>query len=59
LGNPFYYKDSADKTIAGNETGRYYRKELPTGEIYLVELDIVRGQGQAYQFNDKVIRRIQ
>jgi hypothetical protein len=58
LGNPFYYKDSSDKQVPGNENGRYYRKELPSGEIYLVELDIVR-QGQSYQFNDKVIRQIQ
>ena len=30
LGNPFYYKDSADKSIPGNEKDTYYRKELPT-----------------------------
>ena len=59
LGNPFYYKDSADKSVPGNEEDTYYRKELPTGEIYLVELNITRGTGPKYQFNDKVIRQIQ
>ena len=58
LGNPFYYKHSADKNEPGNEKGTYYRKELPTGEIYLVSLNITPGQGQAYQFNDTVIRKI-
>jgi hypothetical protein len=59
LGNPFYYKDGADKNVPGNENDTYYRKELPTGEIYLVELNITREAGQNYQFNDKVIRQIQ
>jgi len=58
LGNPFYYKDGTDKNAPGNEKGTYYRKELPSGEIYLVELNITRLPGQNYQFNDKVIRRI-
>jgi hypothetical protein len=58
LGNPFYYQHSEDKNEPGNEKDTYYRKELPSGELYLVELEIVRGQGQTYQFNDTVIRRI-
>jgi hypothetical protein len=59
LGNPYYYQHSADKNEPGNANDNYYRKELPNGEIYLVQLDIVRGEGQPYQFNDTVIRRIQ
>ena len=59
LGNPFYYKDGADKNAPGNENDTYYRKELPTGEIFVVELNITREPGQEYQFNDKVIRQIQ
>ena len=55
LGNPCYYQHSADKNEPGNVNDNYYRKELPNGEVYLVQLDIVRGEGQPYQFNDKVI----
>lgn len=59
LGNPFYYQDAEDNGEPGNENDTFYRKELYTGEIYLVEIDIFRGPGQTYQINDRVIRRIQ
>lgn len=33
LGNPFYYKEAGDND--------YWRKELPTGEIFLVLFEVV------------------
>jgi hypothetical protein len=48
LGNPFYFKDSADKNEPCNENGSYYRKELPTGELYLVKMCVKPGRGQSY-----------
>jgi hypothetical protein len=58
LGNPFYFKHSADENEPGNENDEYYRKELPTGELYLVKMYIKAGPGQSYQIEDTVIRRI-
>lgn len=58
LGNPFYYQDDADKNEPGNENDAYYRKELPTGELYLVIMHVKPGMGQTYQIEDTVIRRI-
>jgi hypothetical protein len=59
LGNPFYFKDAADNNEPGNEEGKYYRKELNTGELYLVSLEVQEGKGQSYSFKDTVIKRIQ
>jgi hypothetical protein len=58
LGNPFYFKDSADENEPGNENDEYYRKELPTGELYLVKMHVKTGPGKSYQIEDTVIRRI-
>jgi hypothetical protein len=58
LGNPFYYQDAADSNEPGNEHRNYYRKELPTGEIYLVTVDITPTANDSYQFRDTVIKRI-
>ncbi len=58
LGNPFYFKDAEDNNEPGNEDGNYYRKELNTGELYLVSLEVKEGDGQLYFFKDKVIKRI-
>jgi hypothetical protein len=58
LGNPFYFKDAADKNEPGNENDEYYRKELPTGELYLVKMHVKAGPGQSYIIEDTVIRRI-
>jgi hypothetical protein len=58
LGNPFYYQDAADSREPGNERGNYYRKELPSGEIYLVSIQIGPGSDQSYIFTDTLIKRI-
>ena len=58
LGNPFYYQDDADKNEPGNENDVYYRKELPTGELYLVIMHVKPGTGQSYKIEDTLIRRI-
>ena len=58
LGNPFYYQDAADAKEPGNERGNYYRKELPSGEIYLVTIDITPAPGDSYDFKDTIIKRI-
>lgn len=58
LGNPFYYQDTADAKEPGNERGNYYRKELPTGEIYLVTVEITPDTNDSYQFKDTIIKRI-
>ena len=58
LGNPFYCQYAADRNEPGNEQGNYYRKELPTGEIYLVSLKIVPGEGENYVFNETLIKQI-
>ena len=58
LGNPFYYQDSSDAGIPGNEKGNYYRKELPSGEVYLVTLKIDELKGETYSVKDNIIRKI-
>jgi hypothetical protein len=58
LGNPFYFQDAADKNEPGNEKGNYYRKELNSGELYLVTLEVSTGKGQSFSFKDTLIRRI-
>jgi hypothetical protein len=58
LGNPFYFQDAADSQEPGNEKGNYYRKELNTGELYLVSLEVSEGKDQSFSFKDTVIRKI-
>ena len=58
LGNPFYYQDANDANEPGNERGNFYRKELPTGEIYLVTVDITPAPNDSYEFKDTIIKRI-
>lgn len=58
LGNPFYYQDGADAGLPGNEKGSFYRKELPSGEIYLVTLKIEEIIGENYSVKDNIIGRI-
>jgi hypothetical protein len=58
LGNPFYFQDAADSQEVGNESGNYYRKELNTGELYLVSIEVKEGKDQTFNFQDKVIKRI-
>ena len=58
LGNPFYYQDATDAKEPGNEQGNFYRKELPTGEIYLVTVDITPTSNDSYHFKDNIIKRI-
>gem|GEM_PF-2932866 len=53
---PFYYQDAADAKEPGNEKGTYYRKELPTGEIYLVTVDITAAAGDSCDFKDTIIK---
>jgi hypothetical protein len=58
LGNPFYFQDAEDINEPGNEKGTYYRKELNTGELYLVSLQVSEGKDQTFSFKDTVIKRI-
>ena len=58
LGNPFYFQDADDNKEPGNEKGNFYRKELNTGELYLVLLEVSEGKDQSYSFKDTVIKRI-
>lgn len=58
LGNPFYYQDAEDRTEPGNEKGNYYRKELNSGEIYLVTLTITADTNESFSFKDTIIRKI-
>jgi hypothetical protein len=58
LGNPFYYQDSADRKEPGNEKGNYYRKELNSGEIYLVSLTVSTNSDESFSFKDTLIRKI-
>ncbi|WP_413666256.1 hypothetical protein ACEN9X_16950 [Mucilaginibacter sp. Mucisp86] len=51
LGNPFYAK------YEGN--GDYYTKELPSGERYLVKVEIVTDQDEfPIEIKDTIIKRI-
>jgi hypothetical protein len=58
LGNPFYFQDAADSQEPGNENDNYYRKELNTGELYLVTLEVKEGKDQSFSIKDTVIRKI-
>ena len=58
LGNPYYYKDVIDRSEPGNQSRNYWRKELPTGEIFLVTLEITEAENNAYSIKDTVIRRL-
>jgi hypothetical protein len=58
LGNPFYYQDFADAREPGNERGTFYRKELPSGELFLVTLEINEIKGETYSVKDTIIRQI-
>lgn len=58
LGNPFYYQDADDRMEPGNEKGNYYRKELNSGEMYLVTLQISQNKDESYSFKDTLIRKI-
>ena len=51
LGNPFHYQREED--------GEFYRKEMPTGEIYLVSVEIITDDnGTPVEIKDTIIRRI-
>lgn len=51
LGNPFYARFKED--------GGYYRKELPTGEKFLVEVEIVMDEHDLpAAIKDTIIRQI-
>lgn len=51
LGNPFHYKEEGD--------GEFYRKEMPTGEIYLVSVEIINDEkGMPIEIRDTIIKRI-
>jgi len=51
LGNPFYAQFSED--------GGYWRKELPTGEKYLVSLEVVTDENDMpIQVKDTIIRKL-
>ena len=58
LGNPFYYQDAADAGEVGNEEGNFWRKEMPTGELYLVTIQVSDVDGRTYDIKDTVIRKI-
>ena len=58
LGNPFYYQDASDAHEPGNEGGNFYRKELPSGEIFLVTLQVSEIKGETYSVKDTIIRQI-
>ena len=58
LNNPFYYKDAEDRNEPGNEKGIYYRKELNSGEIYLVTIEITENKDHSLDFTDTLIRQI-
>jgi len=58
LGNPFYFQDAEDSQEPGNEEGNYYRKELNTGELFLVSLEVSAGKDQSFSFKDTLIRKI-
>ena len=51
LGNPFYAQFEED--------GDYYRKELPTGEKYLVKVDIIMDENDMpARIEDTIIRQL-
>ena len=51
LGNPFYSKYESD--------GEYYRKELPTGEQFLVEVEVIMDErDMPVEIKDTIIRKL-
>jgi hypothetical protein len=51
LGNPFYAKYEGD--------GEYYRKELPSGEQYLVKVEIITDENDLpVRVKDTVVKQI-
>jgi hypothetical protein len=51
LGNPFYAKHKGDDEL--------YRKELPTGEQYLVKVEIItNNDGLPIEVKDTVIKQL-
>jgi len=51
LGNPFYAKYKGD--------GEYYRKELPTGELYLVQVKIIMDENDMpVRIEDTIIKQL-
>lgn len=57
-GNPFYYQDADDALEPGNEQGTYWRKELLTGEMFLVTLEVTEVKGETYAIKDTIIRQL-
>ncbi len=52
LGNPFYAQFEED--------GGYYRKELPTGEIYLVEVEVIFDENDMpVEIKDTIIKKLE
>ena len=51
LGNPFYVKYKGD--------GDYYHKELPTGEKFLVQVNVITDDNDMpIRIEDKIIKQI-
>ena len=51
LGNPFYAKYKGD--------GEYYRKEMPTGELYLVKVKIIMNENDMpVKIEDTIIKQL-
>lgn len=51
LGNPFYAKYEGD--------GEYYHKELPTGEVYLVSVEIIMDENDMpVEIKDTIIKQL-
>jgi hypothetical protein len=51
-GNPFYAQFEED--------GGYYRKEMPTGEKYLVEVEIIMDENDMpVEVKDTIIRKLE
>ena len=57
-GNPFYYQDADDASEPGNDQGNYWRKELPTGELFLVTIEVAEIKGETYSIKDTIIRQL-
>jgi hypothetical protein len=55
LGNPYYSQFREDQD---GKNSNYYRKEMPTGEIYLVNSVIIFNDGVPIDINDTVIRQL-
>jgi hypothetical protein len=52
LGNPFYARFKED--------GEYWRKEMPTGEKYLVTVEIIMDENDLpIEIKDTIIKRIE